>query len=61
MNTAPRLALVEDDPTQRHIVVEYLARHGLRPAAFGSGAEFRRAATEALPDLALLDVHLREA
>lgn len=61
MISGPRIVLVEDDPTQRHIVSEYLARHGLRPATFASGAEFRRATAQALPDLALLDVHLQEA
>lgn len=56
-----KIVLVEDDPTQRHIVTEYLAQHGLRPTAFSSGAEFKRAAHSAMPDLALLDVHLGEA
>jgi two-component system phosphate regulon response regulator OmpR len=56
-----KIVLVEDDPTQRHIVSEYLAQQGLRPTAFASGVEFRRAAQSALPDLALFDVHLGEA
>ncbi|WP_424811175.1 response regulator [Roseococcus sp. YIM B11640] len=55
-----RLALVEDDPLQRRIVSEYLAQHGLRPQAYGSGAEFKRAHSQSLPDLALFDVHLNE-
>ncbi|MCX8132629.1 MAG: response regulator transcription factor [Roseococcus sp.] len=56
-----RIALVEDDPTQRHIVAEYLARHGLRPACFAGGAEFKRALLAAPFDLVLLDVNLGEA
>ena len=56
-----KIVLVEDDPTQRHIVTEYLAQHGLRPTSFASGAEFKRATQSSLPDLALLDVHLGEA
>jgi two-component system phosphate regulon response regulator OmpR len=56
-----KIVLVEDDPTQRHIVTEYLAQHGLRPVAYASGAAFKRAAQTNLPDLALLDVHLGEA
>lgn len=55
-----RLALVEDDPLQRRIVSEYLAQHGLRPQPYASGAEFKRAHSQSLPDLALLDVHLNE-
>ena len=55
-----RLALVEDDPIQRRIVSEYLALNGLRPQSFASGAEFKRAHGDTLPDLALFDVHLGE-
>ncbi|WP_431302686.1 response regulator [Sediminicoccus sp. BL-A-41-H5] len=61
MSGPTRLALVEDDPLQRRIVGEYLAQHGLRPATFASGAEFRREHAQSLPDLALFDVHLGEA
>ncbi len=56
-----RLALVEDDPTQRLIVTEYLAKNGLRPDSYASGAEFKRAAQVAMPHLAIFDVHLGEA
>ena len=56
-----RIALVEDDPTQRLIVSEYLAQNGLRPDTYSSGAEFRRATQQNLPHLAILDVHLGEA
>ncbi|MBY0339435.1 MAG: response regulator transcription factor [Acetobacteraceae bacterium] len=55
-----RIALVEDDPVQRRIVTEYLAQHGLRPTPYASGAEFKRAHGQALPDLCLFDVHLNE-
>jgi DNA-binding response OmpR family regulator len=55
-----RLALVEDDPIQRRIVSEYLAQHGLRPQPYASGADFKRAHSQSLPDLALFDVHLNE-
>lgn len=55
-----RLALVEDDPIQRRIVSEYLAQHGLRPQPYASGADFKRAHAQNLPDLALFDVHLNE-
>ena len=61
MTGPTRIALVEDDPTQRHIVAEYLAQHGLRPVSYASGSEFRRACTQDMPHLAILDVHLGEA
>ncbi|WP_426958459.1 response regulator [Muricoccus radiodurans] len=57
---APRIVLVEDEPLQRQIVCEYLAQHGLRPTAVGSGADLKRITKQNLPDLALLDVHLGE-
>ncbi len=56
-----RIALVEDDPTQRFIVSEYLAQNGLRPATHSNGTEFRRACAQEMPHLAILDVHLGEA
>jgi two-component system phosphate regulon response regulator OmpR len=61
MSGPSRLALVEDDPLQRRIVSEYLAQQGLRLQTYGSGAEFKRAHVQSLPDLALFDVHLNEA
>ena len=60
MNSNAKIILVEDDAFQRQVVVECLARHGLRPAALSSGAELKRFAQHAMPDLALLDVHLDE-
>ncbi|MBR0657022.1 response regulator [Plastoroseomonas arctica] len=61
MSASRRVALVEDDPVQRHIVAEYLAQHGLRPAPFGNARDFRREYAQELPDLALIDVHLNDA
>jgi DNA-binding response OmpR family regulator len=56
----PKIILVEDDAFQRHVIAEGLAQHGLRPTALASGAEMKRLAQQAMPDLALLDVHLNE-
>jgi DNA-binding response OmpR family regulator len=55
-----KIVLVEDEPFQRQVIAECLAQHGLRPTTFASGAELKRAAQHAMPDVALLDVHLNE-
>jgi two-component system phosphate regulon response regulator OmpR len=55
-----KIALVEDEAFQRQVIAECLAQHGLRPIALASGAELKRLAQQAMPDLALLDVHLNE-
>jgi two-component system phosphate regulon response regulator OmpR len=56
-----KIVLVEDEPFQRQVVTDYLAQNGLRPTALASGGELKRLAQQAMPDLALLDVHLGEA
>jgi len=56
----PKIVLVEDDAFQRHFISECLAQHGLRATALASGAELKRLAQHALPDLVLLDVRLNE-
>ena len=53
----PKIILVEDDAFQRQVIAEGLAQHGLRPTALASGAEMKRLSQQAMPDLALLDVH----
>jgi two-component system phosphate regulon response regulator OmpR len=55
-----KIALVEDEAFQRQVIADCLAQHGLRPIALASGAEMKRLAQQAMPDLALLDVHLNE-
>ncbi len=55
-----KIVLVEDEAFQRQVVAECLARHGLRLVAFASGTELKRVAQQAMPDIALLDVHLNE-
>lgn len=61
MADPPKIVLVEDEAFQRHVISECLARHGLRTTALASGLELKRLAQQAMPDLALLDVHLNEA
>jgi DNA-binding response OmpR family regulator len=55
-----KIILVEDEAFQRQVIAECLAEHGLRPTALASGAEMKRLAQHAMPDLALLDVRLNE-
>ncbi len=61
MTPGPAIVVVEDEPYQRQVITEYLARHGLRPIALSSGAELKRLAQHAMPDVALLDVNLGES
>src|SRR5919199_2945876 len=60
MTGPPKIVVVEDEAFQRQVIAECLAQHGLRPTALGSGAELKRLAQHAMPDLALLDVNLNE-
>ena len=61
MSVPPKIVLVEDEAFQRQVVTEFLGRNGLRVDAYASGADLRREAQRAIPDLAILDVHLGEA
>lgn len=59
MNPAiPYLLLVEDEPTQRQILTEYLSRQGLRVAAVTDGRTMRESLEIEVPQLLLLDVGL---
>lgn len=54
----PYLLLVEDEPTQRQILTEYLSRQGLRVTAVSDGRSMREALQVEVPQLLLLDVGL---
>ena len=60
MTGSAKIVLVEDEAFQRQVIAECLAQYGLRPLALASGTEIKRLAQHAMPDLALLDVHLNE-
>ena len=60
MTGSAKIVLVEDEAFQRQVIAECLALHGLRPISLASGAELKRLAQQAMPDLVLLDVHLNE-
>jgi len=59
--SSAKIVLVEDEVFQRQVIAECLARHGMRPVTLASGTELKRLAQNAMPDLALLDVHLNES
>jgi DNA-binding response OmpR family regulator len=61
MAEAPAIVAVDDEAYQRRVLVEFLARNGLRATALASGAELKRLAEQSMPDLVLLDLHLGEA
>ncbi|MBV8613210.1 MAG: response regulator transcription factor [Acetobacteraceae bacterium] len=61
MTGPPKIVVVEDEAFQRQVIAECLAQHGLRPTTLASGADLKRLAQHAMPDLALLDVNLNES
>jgi DNA-binding response OmpR family regulator len=54
----PTIAVVEDHAEQRKLIVEYLVRQGMKATGYADGAQFRRSADRAPPDLVLLDLRL---
>ncbi len=61
MAAPPKIVLVDDEAFQRQFIAECLTQQGLRPMVLASGAELKRVAQQAMPDLVLLDVRLNEA
>lgn len=58
MDKRQHIAVVEDEVTQRQMLLDYLSRQGFRVSGFESGAGLRRLVERELPDLVLLDVGL---
>ncbi len=54
--TLPRLLLVDDEPSLREPLAEYLSRQGFAVTEAASAAEARSKLRDALPDLVLLDI-----
>ncbi len=50
--------IVDDDPSVRAMLREYLENHAFRVAEAGSGAEMRERIERELPDAVLLDIRL---
>jgi two-component system phosphate regulon response regulator OmpR len=58
LDPRPHIVVVEDEPVQRQMLADYLARQNFRISALGDGAGLRRLAKRELPDLVMLDVGL---
>ena len=52
----PLILIVDDSPTEVHVMQKALERHGYRTAAAADGAEGVRLAREMSPDLIFMDV-----
>ena len=57
-STAPHILVIDDDPTIRELVVEYLSDNDLRVSAAASGAEMFALIDREAIDLVLLDLKL---
>ena len=58
MDARTRLLVVDDDPSVRAMLREYLEGHGFAVAEAGSGAQMRECIERELPDAVLLDIRL---
>ena len=58
MEHHPHIIVVEDEPMQRDLLVDYLARQNFRVTGVDAGAPLRRLVERELPALVLLDVGL---
>ena len=58
MDASARLLIVDDDPSIRAMLREYLQGHGYAVAEAGSGAQMRQSLEAHLPDVVLLDIRL---
>jgi len=58
MNARTHLLVVDDDPSVRAMLREYLEGHGFAVDEAGSGAQMRERMEQQLPDAVLLDVRL---
>ena len=58
MDTTTRLLIVDDDPSVRAMLREYLEDHDFSVAEAGSGAQMRECIERELPDAVLLDIRL---
>jgi two-component system phosphate regulon response regulator OmpR len=58
MEPAARVLIVDDDPSIRAMLREYLQGHGYVVAEAGGGAQMRQRIETELPDVVLLDIRL---
>ncbi|MDP2332395.1 MAG: response regulator [Reyranella sp.] len=58
MDKRQHIVVVEDEPAQRQLLLDYLTKQGYRVTGFESGVGLRRMVERELPALVLLDVGL---
>src|SRR5215470_9792013 len=58
MEPRPHIVVVEDEATQRQLLVDYLTRQNFRVTGLDGGIALRKLFERELPALVLLDVHL---
>jgi DNA-binding response OmpR family regulator len=58
MDQRPHIVIVEDEATQRHLLVNYLARQDFRVSGVNGGTALRKLVARDRPALVLLDVGL---
>jgi DNA-binding response OmpR family regulator len=58
MDSRPHIVIVEDEATQRKLLVDYLARQKFRVTGVEDGIALRKQVERELPELVLLDVGL---
>ncbi len=58
MTEPPHIVVVEDEATQRQLLVEYLGRQNFRVSGVDGGSALRRLVERELPALVLLDIGL---
>jgi twitching motility two-component system response regulator PilH len=51
-----KILVVDDSPTERHVLIEFLSRHGYLVIAAENGEQGVAKAKQELPDLILMDV-----
>jgi DNA-binding response OmpR family regulator len=58
MDSRPHIVVVEDEETQRDLLVDYLSRQGFRVSGVEDGSALRRLIERELPALVMLDIGL---
>ena len=58
MDKRQHIVVVEDEPAQRQLLLDYLTRQGFRVTGLETGADLRRLVDREMPALVLLDVGL---
>jgi DNA-binding response OmpR family regulator len=58
MDSHPHIVVVEDEVTQRQLLIDYLSKHSFRVSGADGGVALRRIVDRELPTLVLLDVGL---